>query len=206
MTYDTIKLLETDKEESSRLEKERQENEESAKNVRRIYGIDNTTTTNENPLELKGHSHCLEKQQKLREELDAVKGQMIHYKKFFDENVISNECKKVSTVYGKNITAEQEMDKSLNSEIEKDGGRMIIEQLKDENTELKDRVGHLEQKMAETKIRIVTATPSYCKKIYDISQRKENATVCLIIDGSDLFGVIDHYPTTEELENMIPSS
>ena len=59
LTYDTTKLLETDKEESSRLEKERQENEESAKNVRRMYGID-TTTSKENPLELKGHSHCLE--------------------------------------------------------------------------------------------------------------------------------------------------
>jgi hypothetical protein len=206
LTYDTTKLLETDKEESSRLEKERQENEGSAKNVRRIYGID-ITTSNENPLELKGHSHCLEKQQRLREQLDAVKGQMIHYKKFFDKNVILDESKKVSTVYDKNVTAEREMDKSLNSEIEKCGGRMmIIEQLKDENTELKDRVGHLEQKMAETKIRIVTATPSYCKKIYDISQRKENAIVCLIIDGSDLFGVIDHYPTNEELENMIPPS
>jgi hypothetical protein len=99
----------------------------------------------------------------------------------------------------------QENEESLSSEIEKDCGRMmIIQQLKDENTELKDRVGHLEQKMAETKIRIVTATPSYCKKIYDMAQ-KENTIVCLIIDGSDLFGVIDHYPTTKELENMIPS-
>ena len=115
------------------------------------------------------------------------------------------ECEKVSTVYCKNVTAEQEMDKSLNSEIEKDKRMMIIQQLKDENTELKDRVGHLEQKMAETQVRIVTATPSYCKKIHDISQRKENAIVCLIIDGSDLFGVIDHYPTNKELENMIAS-
>lgn len=206
LTYDTTKLLETDEEESSRLEKERQENEESAKNVRRIYGIDTTATANKNPLELKGHSHCLEKQQRLREELDAVKGQMMHYKKFFEKNVRSDECEKVSTVYCKNVTAEQEMDKSLNSEIEKDKRMMIIQQLKDENTEPKDRVGHLEQKMAETQVRIVTATPSYCKKIYDISQRKENTIVCLIIDGSDLFGVIDHYPTNEELENMIPSS
>ena len=57
------------------------------------------------------------------------------------------------------------MDKSLNSEIEKDGWRMIIEQLKDENIELKDRVGHLEQKMAETKIRIVPATPTARKSM-----------------------------------------
>jgi hypothetical protein len=78
---DTTELLETDQEESSRLERERQENEESAKNVSSTYGID---SSKESPMQLKGHARCLEKQQRLRDELNAVKGQMKHYKKFFE--------------------------------------------------------------------------------------------------------------------------
>jgi hypothetical protein len=81
LTVGTTELLETDQEESSRLEKEKQEIEESAKNVSRIHGID---STKESAMQLKGHGRCLEKQQRLRDELDAVKGQMIHYKKFFE--------------------------------------------------------------------------------------------------------------------------
>lgn len=36
----------------------------------------------------KGHSRCLEKQQRLREELDAVTGQMKHYKMFFERGEV----------------------------------------------------------------------------------------------------------------------
>jgi len=81
----TTELLETDQEESSRLEREIQENEESAKNVSSTYGID---SSKESPMQLKGHAHCLQKQQRLRDELDAVKGQMKHYKKFFERGEV----------------------------------------------------------------------------------------------------------------------
>jgi hypothetical protein len=81
----TTELLETDQEESSRRERERQENEESAKNVSSAYGID---SSKESPMQLKGHTRCLEKQQLLRDELYAVKGQMKHYKKFFERGEV----------------------------------------------------------------------------------------------------------------------
>jgi hypothetical protein len=85
LSDDTTELLETDQEESSRLEKERQENEESAKNVSSTYGID---SGKESPMQLKGHARCLEQQQRLRDELYAVKSQMRHYKKFFERGEV----------------------------------------------------------------------------------------------------------------------
>jgi hypothetical protein len=85
LSDDTTELLETDLEESSRLERERQENEESAKKVSSTHGID---SSKESPMQLKGHARCLEKQQRLRDELNAVKGQMKHYEKFFDRGEV----------------------------------------------------------------------------------------------------------------------
>jgi hypothetical protein len=54
------------------------------------YGID---SSKESPMQLKGHARCLEKQQRLRDELYAVKGQMRHYKKFFDRGEVILEPK-----------------------------------------------------------------------------------------------------------------
>jgi cell division protein FtsB len=114
----------------------------------------------------------------------------------FEKNVI-DECGKFSANNSKNVLEEQEK-KVLDFEIENEA--KAIQQLKDENAELKDRVDHLQQKIRKMQ--------GYCSKIYDIIQRKEDdaTIVCLIIDGSELLEVIDHYPKDEELKVMMEPS
>jgi hypothetical protein len=119
-----------------------------------------------------------------------------------EKNVI-DECGKFSADNSKNVIEEQKK-KVLDFEIENEV--KAIQQLKDENAELKDRVDHLQLKIRKMQVRIVTVTSSYCNKIYDIVQRKEDddaTIVCLIIDGSELLEVIDHYPKDEELKAMM---
>lgn len=111
---------------------------------------------------------------------------------------------KVIANEGKNVVEQ----KALDIEIEKDG-RLI--QLKDKLKESEERNEKLHEHLSKQQVRIVRVNSEQCKKVAKlmgippdiIDTVKEIPTeIYEVIDGEDLWTIMDHYPTNEELEEM----
>ena len=111
---------------------------------------------------------------------------------------------KVIANEGKNVVEQ----KPLDTEVEKDG-RLI--QLKYKLKESEERNEKLHEDISKQQLRIVRVNLEQCKKIAKLigippdiidTVKEMPPDIYEVIDGEDVWTIMDHYPTNEELEEM----